>query len=135
MEVTSILNSEQPVLCIVYKVVQDISVHPTLCPDSSVPPPFLPDSPDALSDPMKLQQPSPAFGTARVCFADACGRILPPNRPLLDILGFLSRQSHRKLHLFSVPLRSYTFPFNFIILMKYRSLVSLLVLSGEGELP
>ena len=58
-------------------------------------------------------------------------------RLLLDVRSFLSHQeiSHGKLHLLSVPLQSYTFPFNFVILMKYRSLISLLVLSGEGEVP
>lgn len=83
-------------LCAVYKAVQDMSVHPTLCPDSSVPPPFLPDNSDALSDHLKLQNPITCLREGSDLLYGSMWTHLPPNRPLLDILGSLSRQSRRK---------------------------------------
>lgn len=64
---------------------------------------------------------------------DDCSQ--PLNKPFFNILCFLSHQSHRKLDLFTASLQGYTFPVYFIILMKYRSPTSPVVLSEEGGVP
>lgn len=51
-------------------------------------PPRRAENPEAFADHLKLQPPSPTFGTAWIGFVGACGSVLPPTDLSVVFWGF-----------------------------------------------